>query len=103
MNDRFADASNDDANLSRRSLEQALIDFEIANARVIELTKQVVELNTELKAAREGSWLAVCRADRLRRYGSWSGRISRSWSVRRVARHLTSVWPRGKRERNYQR
>ena len=43
----------DDANLEREmdrlSLEQALRDFEIANARAVDLTKRLIEANQQIK------------------------------------------------------
>ena len=39
--------------LDRLSLEQSLRDFEIANARVIDLTRRLVDLSNEAVALRE--------------------------------------------------
>ena len=41
-------SAGDAGALDRLSLEQALTDFEVANARVIDLTKRLVEASDEL-------------------------------------------------------
>ncbi len=43
---------NTDADLNKISLEQALIDFEVANARVIDLTGRLTSLTKELLSLR---------------------------------------------------
>jgi len=37
--------------LDRLSLEQALLDFEVANARVVDLSRRLTNLNRELSSA----------------------------------------------------
>lgn len=45
------DARNS-VDLDPLNLEQALIDFEVANARVIDLTRRLTEMNRQLTSAR---------------------------------------------------
>lgn len=48
-----AEAGDVERELDRLSLEEALRDFEIANARVIDLTQRLVDLGLEVTALRE--------------------------------------------------
>lgn len=51
-------ASSDEVQdkLDQISLEQALIDFELANERVVDLTKRLISANEGLAAARAELW-----------------------------------------------
>lgn len=46
-------AELDTNRLTERNLERALLDFELANARVLDLTQRLVALTSELAATRE--------------------------------------------------
>ncbi len=51
-----------DASIDRVNLEQALLDFEVANARVIDLASRVTNLSTEVVQLRAdlGQWKLRC-------------------------------------------
>ncbi len=51
-----------DQTMGRLSLEQALIDFEVANARVVDLTQRLVAAGEEIAALRRE--VEVLRAER---------------------------------------
>jgi hypothetical protein len=54
-----------DTELSRLSLEQALVDFEIANARVVDLTQRLVAAGEEIAELRRE--VEVLRAEKRER------------------------------------
>jgi hypothetical protein len=62
------------------SLERALLDFEVANARVIDLTKRLVEATDELVRVRHENELLRREAD--------AARGSRAYMLAREARRL---------------
>jgi hypothetical protein len=95
-----------EAEVDRLSLEQALIDFEIANARVVDLTARLISLKAETDAERaklaaetariaaEREAWAVERAQFAAEHATWAQiRTSRAygvaeciWSVRAALR-----------------
>lgn len=61
--------SDVDNALNQISLEQALVDFEIANARVIDLTRRLVEANEELAESKNSlELLRIQHADLSHRF-----------------------------------
>jgi hypothetical protein len=66
--------------LDEISLERALLDFEVANARVIDLTKRLVEATDELVGVRHENELLRREAD--------AARGSRAYLLAREARRL---------------
>ena len=51
--DHGFDAESLEREMDRLSLDQALRDFEIANARVIDLTKRLLEANAQIRSLTE--------------------------------------------------
>lgn len=65
--------------IDRISLEQALIDFEIANARVIDLTERLTNMSRELNEARQAQHtLAELQQSRAFRIVRLLGRVRRA-------------------------
>ena len=65
--------------IDRISLEQALIDFEVANARVIDLTERLTNMSRELNDARQAqNTLAELQQSRAFRIVRLLGRVRRA-------------------------
>ena len=64
--------------LDRISFEQALIDFDVANTRVIDLTQRLTELNAQLSKTRTEN-------ERLKKALVGPGGISAKEAFRRIA------------------
>jgi hypothetical protein len=72
--------------LDQISLEQALLDFEVANARVVDLTKRLVEATDELFQMRHETQTLRREVDAAR--GSRAYKLARA--LRRLIRALRS-------------
>lgn len=65
--------------IDRISLEQALIDFEVANARVIDLTERLTNMSRELNEARQAqNTLAELQQSRAFKIVRLLGRVRRA-------------------------
>jgi hypothetical protein len=68
----------DQKSIDRVSLEQTLIDFEVANARVIDLTERLTSMGKELHEAKSAHHeLHAIQASRAFKLVRFLGRISR--------------------------
>lgn len=81
--------------LDALNLDQALVDFATANARVLDLTRRLCTLNEEVVALRDENVRQKIELDRLHRLEARAEALERSTAVR-IAGGLRSLVARGR-------